>query len=260
MPPKTDVTTENNSDASANNASSPKTSAPPNVGPTYDRDLVYAPDGKPWREKYHGQKGRVQQLEEEYGEKLEEKATTLQKLKQELEQRQGAVQELTGKLESAGEQLGELQALKDRIPELESKAGRAAKLEAILEYPQLANLQVKDMMTNEEGEEVELLSNPIMSLVESSTLEGEALRAELRRLNKVYQKAGEVPEPQSTSVTDGAAPSPGEQVEQTPEYWQTKAREAHQQAIENPSQREEFLDQMQEFTQKAREAEAKLSS
>lgn len=258
MEPKTDPQTNDGNDTSQQGV--PNTSSP-SVGPTYDKALVYDDDGKPWREKFHGLAGRTQQLESELQKAQQEYQGAQKELQAELGKRESTIEELSSKLTGAGEQLGALQDLKDRIPELETKARRAEKLEAILEYPTLATLQVADKVKTDEGEEHELLVNPVMNLVQNSTLEGEALRAELRRLNELYQKAGKLPEttPQSQSVTGGAAPSPGEPVEQTPEYWEEKAREAHRKSIEDPSKVQEYQAEMIEYSAKAREARAALS-
>jgi len=253
MEPKTDVTTDNN------DANAPKTS-PPSVGPTYDKALVYDGDGKLWKDKFLGREGHVQQVQKQLEEAQKQYEQSQKQLQAELTKREGTIEQLNGKLSAAGEQLGELQGLKDRIPELETKAGRAAKLEAILEYPKLATMQVTDMVKTEDGEEVEMLVNPVMNLVQNTSLEGDALRAELRRLNSLYSTPSEPSPPQNTGVTDGAAPSPGEPVEQTPEYWEEKAREAHRLSIEDPSNVKDHQSDMIEYSMKAREARAKLQS
>lgn len=259
MDPKTDTQTDGTdmSQQGMPNAS------PPSVGPTYDKALVYDDDGKPWREKFHGLAGRTQQLEKELNQAQQQYQQALDEYQTELGKREGAIEQLNSKLEGAGEQLGQLQGLKDRIPDLETKARRAELLEAILEYPTLATLQVKDTVTTEEGEEHELLTNPVMNLVLGSNLEGDALRAELRRLSDLYKQMGELPgqQPQSQNVTGGAAPSPGEPVEQTAEYWEQKAAEAHKKSIlsEAASEQQEWIDRRTEYSQKAREARAAAS-
>lgn len=260
MDPKTDTPTGSSNDAP--NTSAPA-SSPPSVGPTYDKALVYDDDGKPWREKFHGLAGRTQQLEKELNTAQQKHQKALDELQTQLGERESAIEQMNVKLTNAGEQLGALQDLKDRIPELETKARRAEKLEAILEYPTLATLQVTDTVQTDEGEEVELLVNPVMNLVQGSNLEGDALRAELRRLNSLYQKMGELPEqPQSPSVTGGAAPSPGEPVEQSAEYWEEKAAEAHKQSIlsESATEQQEWIEKRTEYSQKAREARRAAAS
>jgi myosin heavy subunit len=252
--------TDNQTDGTATPTNDVSKSQPPGVGPTYDRELVYADDGKPWREKFHGLKGHIQQVESDYKKRLEETQSTLEQLKTTVGERESKIEELTGKLTNAGEQLGELQALQDRVPELEQQARKAAKLERILEYPELANRQVTDLIKTEDGEETEMKINPIMNLVLNSSLEGDELTAELERLNRMIKAGETVPEPKNTNLTDNAVPAPGQQVEETPEYWVKKAREAQAAANADPSNRKKHLDDMAEFSQKAREARAELQS
>jgi hypothetical protein len=237
--------------------SAPKPSSP-NVGPTYDRALVYDEDGKLWKDKFLGREGHVQQVRKQLEEAQKEHGDALKELQAELEKRQGTIETLNSKLVSAGEQLGELQGLKDRIPELEEDARKAAKLEAIMEYPELISLQVKDVV-EVDGEEHELLVNPIIDLVQNTNLEGDELRMRIRRLSQVIQ-AKQPAEPVSTVVTDGAAPAPGEPVEESPEYWEQKAREAHTASIMEPGKVEEHTAAMIEYSEKAREARTQLQS
>lgn len=255
-PEKTDDQTSKND--AANTA--PATSSP-GVGPTYDRELVYAEDDKPWREKYHGLKGRIQQVESDYQKKLEETQSSLGQLKATLGEKDSKIEQLTGKLTNAGEQLGQLKALQDKVPELEQQARQAAKLRAVLEYPELVNRQVTDMIETEDGKEHEIVTNPILDLVESTNLEGDELRVHLKRLNEIVKAGEPVPEQEKdTTLTDGAVPAPDDQVEETPEYWEQKAREEHTLSISEPNKADEHMDKMLEYSQKAKEARAKLQS
>lgn len=249
MDPTDDQTT---GDDAAGTPTAPNTGSP-GVGQTYDRSLVYSDDDKLWREKYTGQKGRADELERELNKMRESRETALNELKTEIEKRESKIEELSGKLTNAGEQLGELQALKDQLPELEQQARRAAKLERVLEYPDLVNKQVTDLIETEDGQEVEMKVNPVMNLVLNSNLEGDELTAELERLNRMI-KADETPKKQETNVTDNAVPGPGEEVEETPEYWIEKAKEAQLAANNDPSNRKKHVEDMIKYSEKAEEA------
>lgn len=248
---QTDTQTGNNDSAAP--ATGPVRS--PDVGQTYDRDLVYDTDGKLYREKFTGQKGRADELASKIEELSKKHESALKSLESEVKTREGKIAELTSKLENAGQELGQLKALEDRVPELEQQARQADRLRAVLEYPELVNRQIKEMV-----DEDEVLVNPILDLIESVNLEGDELRTHLRRLNAIV-KAGEKP-PTEPSPMEGASPAPGEPVEETPEYWETKARQAHLAAniAESDRERDTHLDDMQEYSRKAEEARAKLQS
>lgn len=255
---ETDAQTTSND--AAGNPTAPKKS--PDVGQTYDRSLVYAEDGKLWREKFTGQQGRADELAKKIEGMQESFESNLTKLKSEVESRESRINELRQELDTTGQRVEELRALEDQVPELEQQARQAAKLRAVLEYPELVNRQVKDMIEMD-GEEHEVVANPILDLVESTNLEGDELRTHLRRLNEIV-KAGEPVQKESTETPgkmEGAAPAPGEPVEETPQYWEDKAREAHANANTAPPQeKDEWLDKMHEYSEKAKEARAALQS
>ncbi len=230
-------------------------SQPPSVGPTYDRELVYAEDGKQWKEKFHGQRGRVQQLEEEYQNQIESLRTQVEELQGSVEQKDSSVEQLNTRLGEATGRLEELQSLKDRIPELEQKARITDRYRALMEYPELLGAQVKDVVTDEDGQEHEMVFNPILNFVENTTMEGDELRAEIKRLNQVFgnqKKALNDFMEDNKEVTDGAGPSPGEPVQQDAEYWTKKAQD-YQTQLKSDPRNQDLMDKMLEAGQKARE-------
>lgn len=230
-------------------------SQPPSVGPTYDRELVYAPDGKQWKEKFHGQRGRAQQLESEYQDKIGALEKQLEDLKGTVGQKDSSIEQLNTRLGEATERLQDLQALKDRVPELEQKARITDRYRALMEYPELLNAQVKDVVKDEDGEEHEMVFNPILSFVENTTLEGDALRAEINRLNRVFgaqKKALEDVMQNTSDVTEGAGPSPGEPVHQDAEYWEQQAQ-TYQDQLKSDPRNQELMNKMLEAGAKARE-------
>jgi hypothetical protein len=262
--PKTGDLTDTGNDASKK-TSAPTATSPPSAGPTqptYDRELVYASDGKTWREKYRGYTGRVQQLEEYLEKAKKEHTSALEELQEKLEKRDSEILELTTGLDQAGQQLKEFAGLKEQLPELEEAARQAAKLRAILEYPDLVTKQVIDTIVTEDGEEHELLTNPVIDLVTATDLEGDDLRMLLQRLSKMVESAetSDGDEPPATLVTDGSGPAPGAPVEETPEYWEAKAREAQRMSVSEPSESHKHLQDMLEYTKKAKEARSQLQS
>ncbi len=237
----------------------PKASTP-DVGRSYEKELVYAPDGKFWREKYTGLEGHFRQrLDEEVKNALKEQEGTYEeKLQTEIKTREERVAEMQNKLQEVGSQLGELKTLQERLPELEKEARQAAKLRAMLEYPDLVNQQVEEVVQGEDGEERKLVTNPILDLIQSVDLEGDELRERLKQLNKIVKKEVQL----DPSPLEGASPAPGEPIEETPEYWEQKAREARNESIMAPTEQERnaALDKMLEYSSKKREAEVALQS
>ncbi len=252
----------NETDVKTEEAGMPKdvpTPQTPSVGPTYDKDLVYSPEGKLWKDLYHGQKGRVQQVEEEYQTRLGETTKTVDELKSEVNKRDSAMDKLNTRLGEAADRLAQLQALEEKVPELEKKAGITERYRTLLEYPELAVLQVSDTVETDDGEEVEIFTNPFIELIENSTLEGNELRVQMQRLSKAFGERKEAVEELAKGITEGASPSPGEPVEETPEFWENKARECQNQLRAVPDDND-LMEKMIEYSRKAQDLRAKTES
>lgn len=260
----TDTETSNQTTANdvAHSADSTRVTAPttqpPSVGPS-DSRLIFADDGKTWRDKFHGAQGHAQQLQDKHSKELDGIRQQVDELQGLVSEKDTSIAKLTENLSKAAQQLGELQALQERIPELEKQARISERYRALMEYPELLNLQVEDVIKDEEGEEHEMVFNPVIDLVENTTLEGDSLRAAIKRLGNAFGASQQrVINTDSDEVTPGAAPAPGEPVEQDADYWRDKAQEFHAQLKSDPDNTE-LMGQMVEAYAKAREVESQSS-
>ena len=80
---------------------------------------------------------------------------------------------------------------------------------AITEYPDLLKLKIDQETTGEDGETTVTQVNPFLQLVGSSSLSGDALRAELERLSKVFSSWG-AKSPEDPAVMTPAVPAQDE--------------------------------------------------
>jgi uncharacterized coiled-coil protein SlyX len=253
---ETDNTTTEN-DAATTTVTAP--SQPPSVGPS-DSRLIFADDGKTWRDKFHGAQGLAQQLKGKHEKELGDIQKQIEELQGLVSEKNGSIAQLTDKLSGAAEQLGELQALRERLPELENQARVTERYRALMEYPELLNLQQTDVVKTDDGEEVEMVFNPVIDLVESTTLEGDDLRAAIKRLSSAFGNSQHtVTSDSNDEVTPGAAPAPGEPVEQDADYWRDKAQGYHAELKADPDNND-LMGKMVEAYAKAREIESQLSA
>lgn len=230
MTETTDVTKDDPTTATdpGTPAAAPSTPSPA-PGQKFSRDDVYDSDGKPWRQKFHGLRGTLMQTEKESAEKMGQLSAQLETAQQQLQMLQAEKETLTNKLATVDEEIAQIPTLNAQIEELKTQASLADKLKQVVnEAPGLLALEVEEEVPGE-GEDAEpqtVKVNPILRLVENSTLEGDALRAEIRRLGKLYQNvpsSDAEPRPSTPSI-----PSPAEPSEPGAEYWRKKAMEARE--------------------------------
>jgi len=183
-------------------------------------------DGKPWRTKFHGQKGAYEQLKNQVASKegaLSEQVTQLQ---QSLQVSEAEVQRLT--IENT-----KLQGQTDAIPQLQTdnqnlkqEAAIAERMKVLLDYPEVLGIQVEEEVpATKEGQEATTIKvNPILNLAANSMLDPDALRAEIERVAKYQGKPPQAP-PEETPKGPPVAPAPSAPSEETAEYWHKRALE-----------------------------------
>ena len=191
-----------------------------------DGNVFDSIDGKPWRKKFYGQKGRADQLEQEAAKAEGALTEQVNQLQQSLQIAQAEVQRLT--LLSS-----ELTGKVDAIPQLQTdnqnlkqEAAAAERMKVLLDYPGVLGIQVEEVVpATEEGKEPTTIQvNPILNLVANSNLSVDALRAEIERVAKFQGAAPQAP-PEEPSKGPPVAPAPSAPSEETAEYWRQKAIE-----------------------------------
>jgi len=185
-------------------------------------DVVDA-DGKKWKDKFYGREGAIGQLQKEKAELEGMFKTRLDSAQQQLDERDASIlvlQTQVGDLQPQIEAIGDLQ---EQIDNLSKEAGLATKYKILTEYPTLLGMQVEEEIPAEgEGEPTKVLVNPLVNLVENSTLEGDALRAEIARLATLYSS---VPQQETPPPAAPVAPTPAEPVQDSPQFHYNKAME-----------------------------------
>jgi hypothetical protein len=175
-----------------------------------------------WKDKTAGYVGALKQTQEAAAKKEAELNAKLQEAQALLESYQAGA-------DSYKQQLEQVPALQKQLQELQSEAALASKLRIMTEFPALLQVRVKEEVPGAEGEEpTEHSYNPILRLIETSSLAGDELRAEMGRLNQVYSAQSTTTEP--AAPLQPIAPTPAQPVdtEGTLEYWRAKAMEYHE--------------------------------
>ena len=183
-------------------------------------------DGKPWRTKFHGQKGAYEQLKNQVAAKEGALSEQIKQLQQSLQVSEAEVQRLT--IENT-----KLQGQADAIPQLQTdnqnlkqEAAIAERMKVLLDYPAVLGMQVEEEVpATEEGQEATTIKvNPILNLVANSNLDVDALKAEIERIAKFQGAAPQAP-PEEPTAGPPVAPAPASPSEETPEYWHKRALE-----------------------------------
>lgn len=236
---------------------SPPASPQPTASP-YRREDVYAPDGKRWADKFHGVDGQAKQAREAVETERAGYLEQIQGLEGNTVAAQSAIQDLTGQVTGLNEQLVQLPALQVEIDKLTKAAALAEKYRMLAEHPDLLQIQVEEEVPGGEGEEPTTVTyNPLLRLVETSTLEGDELRTEMQRFSKFY--AAQSGQTQQKPASPGQpllppSPQPAGDVD-TVEYWKGKAMEV-QERINAGDMSQEARTEFRENWAKVRELEA----
>jgi len=198
-------------------------------GPGFDRADVFDDAGKTWKSKYFGAQGATQQADARF---RDERATFNQQitdLTATIGQRDATIEALNAQISAQEAIAATVPELQTQIETLQADTARANKYKALMGYPGLLSVQVTEDVTDGDGVTSQVTVNPILRLIESSTLEGATLEAELRRLASVQQSAQIATTP-TVPLTSGASPNPSPPETVTIESLQAKADDARARA------------------------------
>lgn len=210
------------------------TVAPPVTPPVQppaglDPQIYCLDDGKTWKTKFYGEQGRRGQIENQ----ASQRTGTFEQQIKDMEAAANATGAETARLQARIAELegqaGAIPGLQQQVTDLTTQAEKAAKLEVLLQYPTLLSYQVTEQQTPEGGEPVDVVVRPFLNLVNSTTLTGEALDTELRRLASALPGEG----PAISPVAAGAAPPPPAPAGdgESPDHWHQQALIWHQRRI-----------------------------
>jgi len=213
-------------------ASPPPAAQPPAGQPAYDPSDVYDDDGKKWKDRFHGYTGALSQQRQQMEAREKELLDQIQALQSQIESGQTQASTLQTQLADLRAQAELIPTLNDQITQLQAAQAQHGKLAIMLEYPQLLGLSVKETVTGEDGTQTEVSHNPVRRLIESSTLEGDALRRQIEQLALLYQVSA-TPVQQPQGYNSPTAPAPAGPVEETVEAWRAKAMQLHRELVAN---------------------------
>lgn len=206
--------------------------APPPPAPTqalYAQEDVYAPDGKKWRDKFHGREGYVKQKEAGWLSDKGSLTARLETLQQAIGERDATIASLTGQIGSLTETSGTIPALREEIATLKLEAAKAGKYQVAMRYPALLSLRAEEevpLPEGQEGEPTKVTTNPVLDLIESSGLDSVQLELTLRRMVTAMSVPSIQP-PAGPAAVLPAVPSPVEPVAGgDKEAWIARAKEA----------------------------------
>ena len=179
-----------------------------------------------WKAKYHGLRGSFEQYKKNTERELNTLREALDSLKSQVAERDGVIEELKRQVEELGGKAKDANTLREQVEALRQRADLAGKYEALMQFPELLDLQVEETVKRDDGSEEVVKTNPALRLVETSTLSGDELRAVLEQMVKAMPSAGS----SGNNITAGAVPtaSPEETApQQTADAIQKKINELH---------------------------------
>jgi len=190
--------------------------ASPSPAPTqvpYANEDVFAPDGKKWKDKYHGAQGYVKQKEAGWLADKGSQEAQLETLRQTIAERDATIASLTGQVSSLTETSGTIPALQEEIATLKLDAARAGKYQVAMRYPTLLSLRAEEEVPLPEGQEgtTKVVTNPVLDLIESSGLDSVQLELTLKRMVAAMSAPG-IQMPTAPTTVSPAVPTPVEPV------------------------------------------------
>ncbi len=214
MPPTTGTTTEPPAGNDGTPAAPPAQAAPPPQSQPPQQQLpptVDPSDGKLWKDKFYGTQGRLQQVEAQHAQQMGALQVQAEGLQSTLRERDATITNLQQQVQQATTQLETIPGMQEQIATLEQQSALAERYRAAMQYPALLGAQVEIERTTEDGQTVKEMVNPLLNLIESTTLTGDALQATLRQMAAALpaQQAGSTP----TSIMAGAVPPSPEPVQ-----------------------------------------------
>ena len=235
------------------------TSTMPTVQPSFSRELVYAPDGKRWIDKYNGLKGRLMQVEAESAESTGKLEAQLDSLRQRLQETAASAESYKTEAEKISELQEKIDALGEEKKALSTKADRVDQYEVLFRYPHILDKQVEKEIPDPDDPEktMKVKVNPLLNLVESTTLTGEALEEQVQMIAAMFSNEQSVEAaPKKRSPTDAAIPSPGEPVSSEADIIQGEIDKLNRQMRQSGTMSPGMWQQQQELYDKLRQLEA----
>lgn len=188
---------------------------PPTPGPssTYTPvdQMVYAPDGKTWKSKFHGAEGHRTQIEEQRDTQRGALEQKVMGLEQQLREAQAQVSSLTNEVSALTEQANTIPQLQEQLTTVRQQAAEAARLRILMKHPQLLGVQIEEQRAVEGQEEPEVVQvNPYMKFIQTTTMEGDELDQALGQLTAVLAQLPSVGPVTPEPVVEGAVPQPAQ--------------------------------------------------
>jgi len=184
----------------------------PPASPTVD-SKIFAPDGKTWKDKFFGEQGRRQQVENQSATHAGSFEAQLETAQRDGQIKDAEIARLNASIAELTNQTGAIPDLRTQVEALTPQAARAARLEILMGYPSLVAAQVEEEFTPEGGEPQKRMVNPFLNLVNSTGLEGQALVTELGRLSAAIGTPATPPAVVAGAVPPPASPAPGNDAE-----------------------------------------------
>ncbi len=206
---------------------------------------VYAPDGKTWKDKYFGEQGRRQQVENQSATQAGSLEAQLEAAQRDVKVKEAEIARLSATIADQEQKIAAIPELQGQIDALTPQASRASRLELLTQFPSLLAVQVEEQYTPEGAEEPQTRQvNPFMSLINNTTLEGDALAQELRRMSTAI---GTSPDAAPPPVVAGAVPPPAAPAPTSgAEALRAKAMEWHRLVTNGVTRTEDGKDPLEE--------------
>jgi len=219
----------------------------------YAREDVYAPDGKKWSEKFFGTQGYAKQKDAEFGQAEGKFTAQVESLTQQLNDANAKVTELTATISGLQELVDTIPGLNERIATLSDTANKATRYRQAMKYPGLLNVAVEEEVTDAEGNTTKVVTNPLLTLLESTDLPEAELDRTLSQMAAAFSAAEQTRvEGAARTTMAPAAPVPPASSGNDIQSWAAKAQEAFERCKADYTDAQARKD-YDEATQKLRE-------
>lgn len=201
-------------------------------------EIYCTEDGKTWREKFYGKSGAVQQLEQEHAKTLGAMEQTLSQKDSQLTQLGARIAVLEKAVSDTKVQADQLPALQQQIQTLteqavvatdvQLKAQLADRYRLAMDFPGLLGLRVEQKEKDKDSGEERVVgyTNPVLTLIEKTPMDGDELRKVLLDLASQLpmDSTAAVKGPMSTTTIQPPNPTPS--TDNDIDSWRKKMDEA----------------------------------
>lgn len=229
--------------------------------PVHGREDIFAKDGSMWRDKFNGAQGQIGNLNNQISRLKQEMEDMGGGHSSELQAKDDQISQLQSEIDQLQQTTGTIPGLQEQLEQLKPKAVMADRYRMVMRYPGVLNLSVEEEVQVEGEDEPQVVSvNPVLQLIETTTLEGEALEQAVKRLARLHGQSVatqlEDVEPVATpaggpAFNSPAPPSPAGPSEESAQFWYDKAIEYK--GIANETGDKEAMEKMREAFQKHEE-------